>query len=395
MSGSVSEQNKPVIVIGDGWSALSASAWHAASGRQIIWITGPSSRVLPPLPSLAISESGVSSSGAVQALMALATRFSVDLGESQSGNFLREFKNKGFREPVWTGFDEIAERKQSLEESLWDPERALVNLYETRFELSLAEIEEQLRARLASAGFSNLRRIEGSRFSGVKIEAGRVQAVILDSGEEIACDSVIYADRWSALGKIQGLPKSLGFTRRRDPYGVLQATFTHSTAVGLGVLEGFYGAMTREAGEESDRHVWGYFSSDGMKSYWTICLSEDEVEDNHQIAKKLRRMKQTLEKMFDKMVPQGGFIANVCDEQVRFEESLIFGAGEAPTEPVTIPGVSNLHFLTDGYGPSCAFEQAGILFGAEPENSDMFNATHPELSGGFASGVAGGDEVIN
>jgi hypothetical protein len=367
-------QTKPVVVVGDGWAALSAvGTLVTAEGdarREVRWIVGPGSRVLAPLPSLESSTQGY---GAVEALVELASKLGMDLGQEHTGNFLREFKNKAFREPVWTKSDDLAERKQSREESLWDPERSLVNLFETRFDLSLAEIEEQIRAKLTSLEFKNLRRIEGNDLVAVRIQNDKVRTVVLASGEEIECESVIYADRWSALAKIQGLPKSLAFARHRDPHGVLQATFTHAAPVGVGVLEGFFGTMNRESGEDFDRHVWGYFSSDGLKSYWMICLSSDEVEDNHEIAKKLRRMKSTLDKMFvgTDWSPQGeeGFMANVRDEQVRFEESFIAGSGEVPTEVTEIKGVNNLWFLTDGYGPSCSFQQVKLLLNPDATNS--------------------------
>jgi hypothetical protein len=178
---------------------------------------------------------------------------------------------------------------------------------------------------------------------------------------------VIFCDRWSLLPKIQGLPKGLSFTRGRDPHGLLQATFNHKVPVGVGVQEGFFATMNREAGEEFDRHVWGYFSADGKQSFWTICLAANEVEDNHEIAKKLRRAKSTLDKMFTgtSWIPNAdeGFMANVADEQVRFEESLIFADGQAPTETISLEGADNLHFITDGYGPVQAFEQVVRLLG--------------------------------
>jgi hypothetical protein len=292
----------------------------------------------------------------------------IELGDAHSGNFLREFKNKGFREPVWTKSDELSDRKQSREETLWDPERSLANLFETRFDLSLAEVEELIRAKLTQENFPNLNRILGNPVSGIRTAGDKVIAVQLSSGEEIECDSLIFADRWSSLPKIQGLPKSPSFARRRDSYGVLQVTFSHTSPIGIDVMEGFYGTMTRESGEDFDRHVWGYFSSDGMKSFWTICFSSDEVEDNHEIAKKLRRMKTTLDKMFTGSSwlpqPEKGFMFNVQDEQVRFEESFIFGSGEPPAEVIQIPEISNLVFMTDGYGPSCSFHQVRLFFGA-------------------------------
>lgn len=371
---------KSVVIVGDGWAALGAvgSLLTSQKDTKVHWIAGAGSRVISPLPSL--------ESSAAETVIGLCTRLGIELGDKCEGNFLREFKNKAYREPTWTQGDEAEARKQTRTESLWDPERVVPNLFETRFELTLAEIEEQIREKLTTENFPTLTRVEGKPLAGIRIEKGTVTAAQLASGEEIACSSLIYADRWTSLAKIAGLPKSLGFTRRRDPHGVLQATFSHATPVGLEVLEGFFGAMNRESGEEYERHVWGYFSSNGKRSFWTICLSAEEVEDNHEIAKKLRRMKSTLDKMFvgsswvPNQKPDQTFMSNVSDEQVRFEESSIFASGDAPTETVTVPGIEGLAFLTDGYGPSSAFQQVRTLLGdANPspqaEDSNKTDAT--------------------
>jgi hypothetical protein len=113
--------------------------------------------------------------------------------------------------------------------------------------------------------------------------------------------------------------------------------------------------------------VFGYFSADGKRSHWSVVLGRGEVEDNHEIAKKLRRMKQALEKMFtgSDWLPQGkaDFVANVESEQVRFEDAIVFGEGEPAREPLTLPKAQGLQFITDGYGPSVAMEQVAKLAG--------------------------------
>jgi hypothetical protein len=348
---------KPLIVVGDGWSALATVTSGVLSGQSVLWLTGSVSRILPPLPGFETAFG----TGGVQAWANLASALGIEIGHERSGCFVREFKNKAFREPAWVKPSEIEARNQERQESLWDPERNVAPLMESRFDLTAAEIEMAIREKLAQKEFSRLLRLEDIPLSAIRIEDGKAQAIVLASGEEILCESLIYADHWSALAKIQGLPKALPFTRNREPHGLLQATFTHTSPIGVGVLEGFFGPMNREAGEEFERHLWGYFSSTGLESYWTICLSTDEVEDNHEIAKKLRRMKSTLDKMFTGSSwlsnPEESFMSHVRDEHIRFEEALIFADGEVPTEPTQIKGVENLWFMTDGYGPTQAFEQ--------------------------------------
>jgi hypothetical protein len=139
--------------------------------------------------------------------------------------------------------------------------------------------------------------------------------------------------------------------------------------VGAGLLESFFCLMHKEAGEEFQRNLWGSFSSDGSRSVWTVFLTASEVEDNHEIAKKLRRMKQTLDRMFagTEWVPAGKseFMANVHDEQVRFEEAMVFGAGEPPREILNVPKAGGVFFVTDGYGPAPALDQVVTLLGEE------------------------------
>ncbi|MGK5082354.1 hypothetical protein WDW37_03535 [Bdellovibrionota bacterium FG-1] len=353
------------VVVGDGWSALAAVGFglqrvaEQGSGK-VIWISGTGSHFAAPLP-------GMESGPGVELWKLLANRFGVDPGEAISGSFLREFRNKAFREPLWMKAPTAEARQDALNECLWSAERKMAPLWETRFaSLTFNEIEGLIRTRMADGSFAQLQRIEGVPLSGFRVEEGQARAVILASGEEISFDQAIFADRWSDLPRLSGLPKNLAFIRRRHPISLLQATFTHSVPVGSEVMEGFFGSLHKESGEEFERHLWGHFSSDGKQSYWTLGLAEDEVEDNHQIAKKLRKMKSALDKMFcgSSWLPgeKTEFMATVCAEQVRFKDSLWFADGEVPSHPVHIPGVQGLFFVTDGYGPAASIEQvAGIL----------------------------------
>ena len=371
------------VVIGDGWSALGAAAFLAKSGQEVCWITGTGARAFAPLASM---ETGPG----VGVWSQLALQFGMDLGEPETGCFLREFRNKSFRHPAWVKAPTPDARKEVRDEILWSPETRFAGVFEARFSLDLIAIEEQIRLELAS--FPNLTRLEGVPVIGYDDEN-----VILGSGEKIACDRVIYADRWSALSGIEGLPKGLPFNRNREPLGVLQAIFTHETPIANGeVREGFYGATHKEAGDEFQRHLWGHFLDEGKRSIWTLFLAADEVEDNHEIAKKLRRMKQTLDRMFtgSEWLPEGkaDFISTVQDEQVRFEESFVFGSGTAPTAVVTLPKQKRIAFLTDGYGPSSAMHQVGMLLGEELSiqlaSPNDFAETPAEVTDGAAAEAA-------
>ncbi len=348
---------RKIAVIGDGWASLHAVGFLSHAGVEVVWLPHTGARFTAPLPSLA-------NGAAAEMWQKLAERFEVECGPFQPGSFVREFRNKAFREPKWVTVD--PERRQAeLQDGIWAPESRWVNLEEGRFTLSLAEIENAVREKLATAG--SIKRIEGVPVIGISDEGEGASPVkvTLGSGEELWFTQVIYADRWSVLGGIAGLPKPLSFTRGREPTGVLQASFVHSNPVGAGVLEGFYGAMQKEAGEDLQRNVWGHFFDEGRRSVWTLALSPSEVEDNHEIAKKFRRMKQALDKMFTGATWmagfQGEFLSTVRDESVLFEEAVLFTEGEAPTEPVKAPKSDRIFFLTDGYGPSSSAVQAGEL----------------------------------
>lgn len=350
------------VVIGDGWSALAAIGFLSDSAR-IHWIPGTGSRVIPPLP-------GMEARSEIQGLAAwqeLAKRFGVECGSSQTGSFLREFKNKAFREPAWSRGPDAESRASIVQETLWEGEHSLVPLFEGRFLITLAEIESRIREAVSQLPADRVIRMDGVPVTGFRIEDRQVRAVILGSGEEIVADRVIYADRWSEVPKLHGLPKGLGLLRKREPVGVLQATFSHHSPLAIGVQEGFFAVLHREVGEENDKHVWGHFSSDGLRSVWTSCLLGEEVEDNHAIGKRLRRMKSALDKMFtgSAWLPQNcaDFMQTVASEQVRFEEGALLSGGEPVVEPVRVSGATGLSFLTDGYGPAHALHQAAVEVG--------------------------------
>jgi hypothetical protein len=376
--------------MGDGWSALGCVGFLAKQGKPIVWIPATGARFLPALPTL---ESGFEQKGAL-AWQSLANLFQIETGSLQTGSYLREFRNKAFREPLWMKAPTPMERKEVLEESLWGPEQRLVPIFESRFaSITPAEIEEQIRAQLISEEFPNVRRIEGAPLNKIVYEADadkkgqeKVHSVILGSGEEIACEQIFYADKWDNLGEIQGIPKPIPFLRYRhghtpgqhsghkhpkhESMGVFQAVFNHEKPMAVGLQEGFLGSLHRESGEENDRHVWGYFTSEGQRSVWTICLSPEEAEDNHLIMKRLRRMKSTLDKMFQgsAWLPEGkaDFMSTVLPgESVRFHEAVILSGGEALTSPQSLPHHTGISFLTDGYGPSIALLQAATATGIE------------------------------
>ncbi len=136
--------------------------------------------------------------------------------------------------------------------------------------------------------------------------------------------------------------------------GVLQVLFSHHEPVRPELCESYFATLNRDAGETEDRHLVGHFFRGGLESIWSTVISSEEGEDNHTIAKKLRRMKQALDKMFSQTEwSSGEFTLTIKNEVVRYEESIIFGAGKIPQKPNS----KGIEFVTDGYGVAGALEQ--------------------------------------
>lgn len=361
---------KALVVVGEGWAALGLLGFLSTNpdltGRPLVWISGTGARMFPALPSL---EAGEGTTGP-EHWARLTQCLGIEAGELRSGSYLREFRNKAFRNPSWEKTHTLEERRGVRDEELWAPERSIAPVHETRFALSIAEIESQVREKLlAKAEAGIIRRIESIPLAAFEAPGGLLESIKLGNGETIQCERFFFADRWGMISQIEGMPKGIPFVRSRDPVGVLQAALTHEVPVAAGATEGFFNTLHKEAGEEADRHLFGYFTSDGARSFWTLCFSPEEAEDNHAIAKKLRRMKNALDKMFPTQpwLPEGkpDFMSNVKGEQVRFEEGVVYAKGEPPRERVTLSGVEGLCFLTDGYGPGSALDQVGITLRAE------------------------------
>lgn len=335
------------IVIGDGWAALGLVGFLAADqDTKVTWVSASGARVFSPLPTLEMSAPNVGADAWAHLFAALEIERE-EYGEILAGSFLREFRNKAFREPAWSKAPTPEDRQEVLKEMIWSAERMMVPVFEGRFHRSLGELESMVREKLLN--HPRVRRLEGVPVKGIQNGS-----VALANGETIEAAHIFYADRWKDMFGIEGMPKAIPFTRRRAPMGALQAVFTLTNPVNEGAREGFFGSLHKEAGEEAERHIWGYFSNDGLKSYWTLCLSSEEAEDNHAIAKKLRRMKNAVDKMFSL---EKDFFSNVREEQVRFEEDYFYSEGDVPAERLALNELEGVSFLTDGYGPSASLKQ--------------------------------------
>ncbi|MGE0614482.1 MAG: hypothetical protein AB7P04_02490 [Bacteriovoracia bacterium] len=355
------------VVIGDGWSALSAVATALDQYSKVIWAAGTSARLLPVTASL---EAGEGSDGWIR----LAAGMDMDLGPFQAGSFLREFRNKAFHPPEWFTAASEQDRTEVRDEMLWLAERQAAPLREGRFEKTFLEIEGDLRAMVLA--HPRLVRREGAPMKSYA-EMGGTAVVTLANGEVFSASRVIYADTLSSLRAVEGLPKEIKvaeMARKWQPMSCVQVEFTHAAAAGNGASESFYMKSPKDAGETMDRHVWGYFLADGKKSVWTFFLAPDEAEDNHEIAKKLRRIKQCLNKMFGtpEWLPAGKseFTAGIAGERVTFHEGYFFAQGALDDVKRGARGDDVLSVCVDGFGPSMAMQQVIQALPAAGATSD-------------------------
>ena len=370
---SLKDFSDPEVVIGNGWAAmiavglLATKTTNDGAVTNVLWLPNSGARAMAPLPLL---ESGIASG----TWRELIHRLGISVDEPQSGHYLREFRHRSFARAPWHKAPTPEARAEILKEYVWGPESRITPIFESRFDATLAELEEKIRERIAT--LPNVKIL-----SGVPVASFEGKSLSLASGEKIPFVRAIWADRWVGLGAIEGLPKGSALARNREPMGILQAVFTHETAlVSASMQEAFFGSTHKDAGEEFNRSIWGSFFEDGRKSVWTLFTTEEEGADNHTIGKKYRRMRQALDKMFtgSEWLPEGAadFSATITKEQLLFQEDFMFARGEPVREA---PHVGGVMFVTDAFGPSVAAEQVARALSAELgfDLERMMNSENP------------------
>ncbi len=208
-------ENKSIVIVGDGWSALGLAGFLARTGEQVTWVSGSGSRIVSPLPGV---ETGFEEKGGL-VWSRLAQEFSLDAGALTEGSFLREFRNKAFREPVWMKAPTPEDRREARNECLWSPERIFAPVFEARMKLSIAEIEALVREKLAE--MPNVRRIEGVPVQSIQSKDGKIESVTLAYSEGISCERVFFADTWNVISQLKRMPKGPSFIRKLEHMGLL------------------------------------------------------------------------------------------------------------------------------------------------------------------------------
>jgi hypothetical protein len=354
------------IIIGNGWSALATLVDHLSRGVRVTWVKGTATHLSATVD--------VVEPVNVAVLQELARRIGAEVPGSTDGSFIRELKNKSFRIPHWLSEDDDELCEQARDAYAWAAESNYLLVRESRIDGGLNELEAALRGWVDEHG--GVERIvqEVPVVDLLSTDAGA--EVELGSGERLAADVGVYADRWQDLRLFESLPPTLkgeeqkftvqGVHKRHSPSGAVQIELTHDRLVAAGVEESFVLPTTRESGEKHDRHALGHFFEGGGKSAWTLFLTPEEVESNQLIARKLRRVKQSLNRAFvsEPWVVEGQkFLDGVIDESVRFEDGAVFQKGAVVTEPLN---AGHWTFLGDQWGLTTALKQVTHLMGVDP-----------------------------
>lgn len=351
---------KPVVVIGNGWAALGSVVLLLREGKSVVWITGLRPRILPPLLGL---ELGFQLQGA-RLWKEMADFLEIPIQPFISGSHLQEYRNKAFREPLWNKAPTTTSRIEVLEECLHPIELGLMSVYEGRIpEWSLGELDSEIRKNLLSSRYlTKLFIIDNEWVERIQLDKNNIQSITLSSKRAIICHRIFYADHWQQLSHWQGLPKPPRLPKKRNQIGLVQLIFSHLHPFDPVWNTGYSIPLHKDAAENDHKHVIGYFFAKGKNSCWSTCLDEKEVEDNHLIAKKIRKMKNALSKGFP------GIIETVKEEQLFFHEGLFihFTTSEwvqfQETEKgfYPHPTIHGLTLLTDSCGPASALHHVGI-----------------------------------
>jgi hypothetical protein len=301
--------NAPVVVLGDTSISVFLTAQLVKRGSTVVWAKGSGARLTPVMPYYTHP----------LALAAATNSANTTSNNVESGCFHRVFKNKAFKRVDYA--------KHPLASTLWEPEQLFISESEVRLlGQSPVALEEQLRAELEV--HPNVTRVESVPILELEVYdvGGEVQFA---GGTRFQFQKFYFCD---SISELKQLPKlnsvmkhQLAPIKNQTPaaVSVLQVVFNHLEEMPYPTDTGFVIPMNRDSGETFDRDVMGYFL-DSKRSVWTVLMNAEETEENHEIMKKLRKMKQSLNRAFG-AEGEGTveFTKTVEKEHVRFESSAL------------------------------------------------------------------------
>ncbi|NDG84288.1 MAG: hypothetical protein EBX52_04525 [Proteobacteria bacterium] len=343
--------NAPVIVFGEGSSAIFLLSELIERNENVFWVDGAGATLLPVQPQ-------VKSELALGILAKNARNLGFQTGGSiEKGLCHRVYRSKAFKPSNW----------KKMEAETWAPELFFLGADECRVEdLNPALIQESLRERLLTHPL--VTRIENTPVIEFEIfpTGGKIQFA---GGAMTEFRQLYFCDDFAALKAFPKLStifkNQMKNIRPASRFGAIQVVFHHSAPIRQVLNRGLVIPMNRDSGETFDRDVLGYFV-EPTRSVWTVFLEPSECEENHEIMKKLRKLKQSLNRAFEgpEFLPEGkkDFLSTIEKEVVRFEESFLYTEGELRTS------ASNPDFvlLTDSLGYSKGLERIALHFGVQP-----------------------------
>lgn len=348
----------PVLVFGEGSASVYLIAQLIKHGESIVWVKDSGSQVWPVMPYV---KSELALGALIDSHQALTSE--VFASPIEKGTAHRVFRNKGFKMPGWKRSSNLEAQQQAFEEMVWAPEQAYLGVTELRVAgLSTFKIEQELRAALEI--HPSVKKVEMAPVVEFEVyeNGGKVQ---FTNGVITEFKQVYYC---GPLAELKAIPKlstvlkhQVSKAKTSSAVSVLQVMFQHSEPLLQTIEAGLVIPMNRDSGETFDRDALGYFV-DPTHSIWTVFLQADEIEENHEIMKKLRKLKQSLNKAFDSpdFLPNGkkDFMATVEKEQVRFEAGFLVIEGEYK------PSSANADYvlLNDSFGLTYALEQIANRF---------------------------------
>ena len=366
--------NAPVIVFGEGSASVFLISQLIQRNELIVWINGSGARLSAVMPYVK-SEKALGT--LVHSLSLLPDTTAP--GSMEKGTFHRVFRNKSFKLPSWKRSASLESQKQAMEEAVWAPEQVFLGVEEFRAKgVSPFLMEEALREQLEN--HPQVTRVQNVPIVELEVfeQGGKIQfanKMMTEFKQFYFCDTLSELNTLPKLGPV--FKHQIENVKMGSRLSALQVIFHHSAPFTSSLDTGLVIPMNRDSGETFDRDAIGYFVSP-TRSVWTVFLQPAECEENHEIMKKLRKIKQSLNRAFEspELLPEGkkDFTATIEKEQVRFENNFLF------TEGAFKRSQSNPDFVmvTDSFGPTVLLEKLADHFGIQVDLTEM--ATQEEVS---------------
>ena len=357
--------NAPVVVFGEGSASVYLISQLVQRNESVVWINGSGARMSAVMPYVK-SEKALGT--LINSLNFLPEAKAP--GSMEKGTFHRVFRNKSFKLPGWKRSSNLDAQKQAMESSVWTPEQSFLGVEEFRAKgVSPFLLEEVLREQMENhpsvSRVLNVPIVELEVFE----QGGKIQfanKMMTEFKQFYFCDGLSELKTLPKLGTV--FQHQLDKVKTASRVSAVQVTFYHSVPFTSSLDTGLVIPMNRDSGETFDRDAIGYFVSP-TRSIWTVFLQPSECEENHEIMKKIRKIKQSLNRAFEspELLPEGkkDFISTIEKEQVRFEDNCLF------TEGSFKPSKSNPDYvlITDAFGPTLLLERIADHFGIQVDLS--------------------------